>query len=177
MNIIIFAAYHKSCRQCDSKAKNHLIFSKNFNSTAKNRNFCKIWVTDAGYLRFNFFYFVTVISTFSTAYLCFFCNKCISSSTFVHDKSFNCSNSLSYGVTHSLISLNKSCDDKASQINIFTNKLNNSDSTTLLWTFLLILILNQSYHQTQIASWSTNQFSPPIHCIISFQLFVLSVAW
>ena len=31
-----------------------------------------------------------------------FCDKFISSSTFVLDKSITCSNSLSYGVTHSL---------------------------------------------------------------------------
>ena len=33
----------------------------------------------------------------------------------------------------------------------FTNKLDNSDNTTILWAFLLIFILNQSYHQTHIA--------------------------
>ena len=36
----------------------------------------------------NCFYFVTVISTFDTAYLCFFCDEFISSSFFVLDKSF-----------------------------------------------------------------------------------------
>ena len=43
-------------------------------------------------------------------------------------------------------------DDKASQINIFTKKIdNNLDNTTILGVFLLILILNQSYYQTHIA--------------------------
>ena len=94
---------------------------------------------------------------------------------FVLDESYNCFNSLSYGVTHSLCmhhiinplnanpekwsntlkqivgnlpticlsmfdhfmnltlkGLNKLRDDKASQIEIFTNKLDNSDSTTIL---------------------------------------------
>ena len=43
------------------------------------------------------------------------------------------------------------CNDKASQIDIFTNKLDNSDNTTILWAFLLIFILHQSYHQTHVA--------------------------
>ena len=50
-----------------------------------------------------------------------------------------------------IISLNKLRDDKASEIDIFTNKLDNSDNTTILWVFLLIFILNQSYHETLIA--------------------------
>ena len=54
-------------------------------------------------------------------------------------------------MTHSLILLNKSCDDKALQIDIFINELDNLDNTTLLCAFLLVLILNQSYHQTHIA--------------------------
>ena len=48
----------------------------------KFENFCKIWVADAEYLWFNSFYFVTVSSTFDTAYLSFFCDKFIDSSTF-----------------------------------------------------------------------------------------------
>ena len=101
------------------EAKNHLIFSKTSILLQKFKMFCKIWVAaDAGYLWFNYFYFVTVISTIRHCLLVFFCDKFINSSTFVLDKSFNCRNSLSYGVTHSLISLNKSCNDKASQIDI-----------------------------------------------------------
>ena len=65
-----------------------------------------------------------MISTFDTAYLCFFCDKFIRSGTFAFDKSFNCSNSFSQ--THSLISLNKPSKDKASQIDILTNKPDNS---------------------------------------------------
>ena len=57
-------------------------------------------------------------------------------------------------MTHSLISLNKSCNDKASQIDIFANKLDNSDNITILWAFLLILIFNQSDHHTH--SWRAN---------------------
>ena len=38
-------------------------------------------------------------------------------------------------MTYSLILLNKSCDDKALQIDIFTNKLDNLDNTTLLCAF------------------------------------------
>ena len=34
-------------------------------------------------------------------------------------------------MTYSVISLNKSCNGKASQINIFTNKLDNSDNEDL----------------------------------------------
>ena len=41
-----------------------------------------------------------------------------------------------------IISLNKMHNDKATQIDIFTNKLDNSDNTTTLWVFLLIFILN-----------------------------------
>ena len=55
---------------------------------------------------------------------------------------------------HLFISLNKLRDNKASEIDIFTNKLDNSDNTTILWAFLLILIFNQSYHQT--LSWRAN---------------------
>ena len=54
-------------------------------------------------------------------------------------------------MTHSVTSFSKSCNDEASQIDIFTNGLDNSDNTTILGAFLLILILNQSYHQTHIA--------------------------
>ena len=60
-----------------------------------------------------------------------FCGKFISSSTFVLDKSFNYSNSLSYGMTYLLIPVNKLCNNKASQIDIFTNKLDNSDNTSM----------------------------------------------
>ena len=48
---------------------------------------------------------------------------------------FNRSNFLSLGVIHSLISLNKSCDYKASDIDIFTNKLDDSDNTNTLRVF------------------------------------------
>ena len=40
---------------------------------------------------------------------------------------------------------------QASQIDSFTNKLDNSDKRTTLWVSWLIFILNQSYYQTQIA--------------------------
>ena len=50
------------------------------------------------------------------------------------------------------------------QINIFTNKLDNSDNTTMLWTFLLILVLNQSYHQTHIADELTYIIVLATHC-------------
>ena len=94
-------------------------------------------------------------SQHSTLFNCIFCDKFISSSTFVPEKSYNCSNSLSYDVTHSLnYILKQIVRHKASQIDIFTHKLDNSDSATKLWAFLLILILNQSYHQTH--SWRAN---------------------
>ena len=64
---------------------------------------------------------------------CIFCDKFISSSTVVIDKSFNCSNSL-------------------------------SDNTTMLWAFLLILVLNQSYHQTHIADELTYIIVLATHC-------------
>ena len=59
-------------------------------------------------------------------------------------------------MTHSLISLNKSCVRacggwQSIAVDIFTNKLDNSDNTAILWAFLLILILNHSYHQTHTA--------------------------
>ena len=44
---------------------------------------------------------------------------------------------------------------QASQIDIFTNKLDNSESKTILGVFLLFFILNQSYHQTHIADYLT----------------------
>ena len=148
------------------KPKNHWIFSKTSILQQKFNFFCKIWVADGGgggggggggpnCGAFDLIVFISSQwSQHSTLLTCgFFCDKFISSSTFVLDKSFNCFNFLSYGVTHSLISLSKSCDNKASQINIFTNKLDNSDITTILWTFLLILILNQSSHQTHVASY------------------------
>ena len=50
-----------------------------------------------------------------------------------------------------IISLNKLRDGKESQIDSLTNKLGNSNSTTILLIFLLILILNQSYPQTHTA--------------------------
>ena len=52
-----------------------------------------------------------------------------------------------------IISSNKLRNDKASQIDIFTNKLDNSDNTaTLCYEFFwLIFILNQSYHPIHIA--------------------------
>ena len=50
------------------------------------------------------------------------------------------------------------------QINIFTNKLDNSDNTTMLWTFLLILVLNQSYHRTHIADELTYIIVLATHC-------------
>ena len=47
--------------------------------------------------------------------------------------------------------LNKLRNDKVSQIDIIINKLDHSDNTTILWVFLLIFILNQSYNETHIA--------------------------
>ena len=61
----------------------------------KFENFFKIWVADAEYLWFNSFYFVTVSSTFDTAYLTFFVINLLTVALFVLDESFNCSNSLS----------------------------------------------------------------------------------
>ena len=61
----------------------------------KFENFCKIWVVDAGYLWFNSFNFVTVNSTFETAFLCFLVITLSTVALFVLDKMFNCSNSLS----------------------------------------------------------------------------------
>ena len=137
--------------QCDVEAKNHLIFSKISIFQQKFENFCKIWVVDAGYLRFNCFYFVTVISLFDTVSLCFFMIKwhflCLMKvlivlipwvqAWYIH---FAC-----------ITFLNKLRVNKELQIDIITNKLDNSNNTTILWFFLLILILNQSYHQTPIA--------------------------
>ena len=50
-----------------------------------------------------------------------------------------------------IISLNKLPDAKSSQMDIFTNQPDNLNNTSTLWVFLLIFILNQSYHQTHIA--------------------------
>ena len=54
-----------------------------------------------------------------------------------------------------IIALIKLRNGKASQIDIFTNKLDNLENTTLLWVSWLIFILNQSYHQTHIADYLT----------------------
>ena len=78
----------------------------------------------------------------------FFCNQSTSSGTFVLDKSFNCSLIRSNSLTHLLLSLNKSCNDKHHRLISSQIKL---DNTTILWVFLLILILNLPYHQTHIA--------------------------
>ena len=50
-----------------------------------------------------------------------------------------------------IISLNRLHHNKASQIDVFTNKLDNLGNTTIIWVFWLIFILNQSCHQTHIA--------------------------
>ena len=59
-------------------------------------------------------------------------------------------------MTHLLKSLNKPCNDKASQIDIFTNRLDNSGQHNhAMSAFIFILILNQSYHQPHIADEPT----------------------
>ena len=59
------------------KVTQHLIFLTISILQQKIENLGKIWVVDAGYVSFNCFYFITVISTFDTAcyvffYTCFF---------------------------------------------------------------------------------------------------------
>ena len=61
----------------------------------KFEHFCKIRVVDAGYHRFNSFYFVTVNSTFDNASLRFFVIHLLKVALLALDESFNCSNSLS----------------------------------------------------------------------------------
>ena len=61
----------------------------------KFEHFCKIPVVDAGYHRFNSFYFATVNSTFDNASLWFFVIYLLKVALFALDESFNCSNSLS----------------------------------------------------------------------------------
>ena len=65
-------------------------------------------------------------------------------------KSFNCSNSLSYGLIPSLCIHCHINLGKASQIEIFTKQTTRTN-TTILSVFLLILILNQSYHKASMA--------------------------
>ena len=83
-----------------------------------------------------------------------------------------------------IISLNKLCDDKASHINIFTNKLDNSDNATILWDFLThfafksVLSSNtRSWLADIYYSWGVAEVLPvislPILFISSQLLFLL----
>ena len=103
----------------------------------KFENFCKIWAVDAAHLWFKSFYFVTLNSTFDIVSLCF---SVINLST---ERFFYLMKVLIVLIPwvkawhiHLFISLNKLRDNKASEIDIFTNKLDNSDNTTILWVFL-----------------------------------------
>ena len=135
----------------------------------------------------NCFYFVTVVSTFDTAYLYFFVIN-LSEVALLYLIKVLIALIPWVKTWHSHLSLNKSCNNKASRTDIFKNKRrvvewnewnkrrsppfpccpvnrqcpwkktliekkkkDNSDNRTILWVFLLILILNQSYHQTHIA--------------------------
>ena len=122
----------------------------------KFENFCKIpsWCL---YLWFNSFYFVTINSTFDTASLCFFfIDKFIDKQQhFLYLMKvlivlIPCVKAWQIHFVR-IISLNKLHHNKASQIDVFTNKLDNLGNTTIIWVFWLIFILNQSYHQTHIA--------------------------
>ena len=113
----------------------------------KFEHFCKIWVVDTGYHGFNRVFFVTQWTQHSTLLPCVFFvrNLLTDSSTFCTWVKtchiyFAC-----------IISLNKLCNDKASQTDIFTTKLVNSDNINILWVFWLLFILNQSCHQRHIA--------------------------
>ena len=112
--------------------------NKNFNFTTKFEFFLEnmgswwwvslIWC----------FYFVIENSTFDSASLCFFVINLLTVALFVLDESLNRSNSLSKGMTHSLCMhhiIKKIVWWQVSEIDIFTNKLDNSDSTTILWVF------------------------------------------
>ena len=87
LDLIKYLAYHKSQHQTLLEAKNYLIFSKTFS---------KISVVDVAYLWFNklFLFLHSNLNIWHCLHV-FFYDKCICSSTFVLDKSFNCSNSLS----------------------------------------------------------------------------------
>ena len=66
---------------------------------------------------------------------------------------------------------------KASQINRYIhkhNKLNNSDNATMLLVFLLILILNQSYHQTHIAHKLTYIIAKVYYISFCYRFFFIS---
>ena len=123
----------------------------------KFENFCKIpsWCL---YLWFKSFYFVIVNSTFDTA----FCDKFIDwqqhffylMKVFIvlipWVKAWHIHSA-------SIISLNKLRNDKASHIDNFTNKLDNSDNTNMLWVFLTHFhfksVLSSNTH-----SWLANMY-------------------
>ena len=84
------------------EAQNHLIFSKNSILPQKFEIFFKIWVVDAGYLWFNLFLFWHSDLNIRHCFLVLFSDKFISSITFCTWWKFNCSNPLSWGMTHSL---------------------------------------------------------------------------
>ena len=103
------------------------------------------------------FYFVTINSTFDTASLCFFfIDKFIDKQQhFLYLMKvlivlIPCVKAWQIHFVR-IISLNKLHHNKASQIDVFTNKLDNLGNTTIIWVFWLIFILNQSCHQTHIA--------------------------
>ena len=116
------------------EAKNHLIFSKTSILRQKFEIFCKIWVFDAAYLWFSLlFLFRDSDLDIWHCLLVFFCDKFISSSTFVLDKVLIAlipwiTNSK--GVTHSLISLNKSCDDDTKHHRSISSQTNYINRTT-----------------------------------------------
>ena len=59
-------------------------------------------------------------------------------------------------MTHSLTSLGKLCNEKSSQFGIFTNKLDDSENTTILMSFFSHFHFEKSHHQTHIADKLTN---------------------
>ena len=67
----------------------------------KLENFCKIFVVDAGYLRFNSFFCHRELNI-RHCFLAFFVIDLSTVALSVLDGSFNCSNSLSWIMTHSL---------------------------------------------------------------------------
>ena len=113
----------------------------------KFEHFCKIWVVDTGYHGFNRVFLSHSELNIQHCFLVFFFvrNLLTDSGTFC---TWVKTCHIYFACT---ISLNKLCNDKASQTDIFTTKLVNSDNINILWVFWLLFILNQSCHQRHIA--------------------------
>ena len=135
--MLLFINLNTNVMLVTPRSKGSLDFLNNFNFNFKSG---KIWVVDDGYLWFiEMFLFCHSDLNIQHYFLRFFGVNWSAGAPFALSESFNCSNSsLSWGMISLciVITLGQSITDRN------LHKINYTDNRTIVWVFLLVLILN-----------------------------------